>query len=194
MRIALISDGCDQIEGSRADISARTRVACNDSNGQAAQGYAAMRIKLSSWQRLGIVLSVIGFLGICAYGWHVSDQESDAEWSRREKACQAFVGKLYWKDDEEYKKLSAEEKEKTATDAFIGKLTDKEQAIKDKVDAKNAMALRQCYDQSRRYVEYAKQEIRKLWLAIDVLTVVFGWLFGWFGFAVVRWIKRGFQS
>jgi hypothetical protein len=32
----------------------------------------------------------------------------------------------------------------------------------------------------------------KVFLAIDLATIVVGWLIAWFLFSIVRWIKRGF--
>jgi hypothetical protein len=128
--------------------------------------------KLSGWQRIGIVVSVIWFVGFAGYVWIDSNRHSDDFHISQLKLC----GDIW---DTEMER------------AFQSK----NDADKDRKLAAAHEKHKQCKDDATalffRSAEGNREAIPLL-LAIDLGTVVAGWLIVWFLVSVAKWIRRGF--
>jgi hypothetical protein len=131
-----------------------------------------MRLGLNGWQRIGIVLSVIWFIGFAGYIWS-QQVKSDVElYGRYLDTCYTILNM----DNE----------------AYIANQEDR-----DKRQAANWTKYEKCQSGAGAiFHERADNNYKgiPILLAVDFGTVLFGWLVVWSGIGITRWIKGGFRA
>lgn len=130
--------------------------------------------KLSGWKRIGLVVSVIWFIGFGGYLWvsgvgHMSDFHMS-----QLKMCGTIMD--------------------VANEAlqYIPKLEDRQ-----KRQDENWSKYEDCQKRAGELFSQSFEQQRKaipILLAIDFGTILFGWFVAWGLTAIVKWIRRGFAS
>jgi hypothetical protein len=129
-------------------------------------------MKLSGIQRIGIVLSVIAFIGFTAFVWIWGKTEAEQFMLARTRVCfSTFTSKR----DAAPRNESAADAEKRAA---------ANQSELDRCD-------KQAFDAEVRHYEETSKGFPIL-LAAELAVIVFGWLVTWFLIGIGRWIRRGF--
>jgi len=136
-------------------------------------------MRLSGWQRIGVILSVIWFIGFAGYIWHAD---------RKEKA-DFYVWQLHmcseiWDTENESLNYIQDPNER------------------DKREASNRAKYDQCNEEARKFyaVQIGENAGRPHWglamgllIGVDLLTIGIAWLLAWLTISVVRWVRRGFH-
>jgi hypothetical protein len=126
------------------------------------------------WRRIGVVLSVIWFIGFGDYIW-VSE-----------------VGRIG-----EFYRWQLETCGKILSNANDGLQYIAKQEEREKRQSENRAKYKECQDSASSFHGSSNADLRKgipLLLAVDLGTVAFGWLVVWLVTLVVRWVQRGFAS
>jgi hypothetical protein len=127
------------------------------------------------WRRIGIVLSVIWFLGFGGYTWTKEANRLQVSLLARTDLCYSIL--------------------KSANDALPNIAN---QAQREKIYTESLARHEECGDRALRLMATDRDNF--LWsstpllLAFDAATVAFGWLVVWLVILVVRWVQRGFAS
>jgi hypothetical protein len=132
-----------------------------------------MRIRLNRWQRVGIVLSVLAFIGLGVYAWVFEAQHRDNFYSTQLSMC--------------YNTL------RTQNDALQGLGTQEDRIER---EAANQAEYAQCMneaDATLRESFNASLERMPMFLAKVLGIIVFAWLIEWFIVEIARWIRRSSQ-
>jgi len=128
-----------------------------------------MRLGLNGWQRIGIVLSVIWFIGFAGYAWSHAVQSVVEFYGRHLDICYTILN--------------------MDTEAYIGNQEDR-----DKRQAANWTKFKKCQSEGSAILNEMADNNYKgipILLAVDFGTVLFGWLVVWSGMGITRWIKKG---
>jgi hypothetical protein len=132
-----------------------------------------MRIRLNRWQQVGIVLSVLAFVGIGIYAWAFEARHRDRFYSTQLSMC--------------YNTL------RTQNDALQGLGTQEDRA---KREAENQAEYEQCKneaDATLRESFKVSLERMPIFLAKVLGIIVFAWLIEWFIVEIARWIRQRSQ-
>ena len=132
-----------------------------------------MRIRLNCWQRVGIVLSVLAFIGLGVYAWVFEAQHRDKFYSTQLSMC--------------YNTL------RTQNDALQGLGTQEDRIER---EAANQSEYEQCMneaDATLRESFNASFERMPIFLAKVLGIIVVAWLIEWFIVEIARWIRRSSQ-
>jgi len=128
-----------------------------------------MRLRLNGWQRIGIVLSVIWFIGFAGYIWNSSVQNNLNFYSYQLESCYTLLN--LENDSLQYKKEEDREKQRTV----------------------NWTKYENCQNKAKVNVDHQNETLYHgipLLFTIDFGTVLFGWLVVWFGIGISRWKGR----
>ena len=131
-----------------------------------------MRIKLNVWQRIGIVLSLIWFISFAEYFLHYGSQDAIRYYREARRSCDSVI--------------------KSSNDVAVS-LEQKEDRVTQL--AENRAKYRKCRRDARNMRGQMLSDVYKgvpLLIAADFGIIVFGWLLGWFGIVITRWIRRRF--
>jgi hypothetical protein len=134
---------------------------------------AEMRIRLNRWQRVGIVLSVLAFVGIGIYAWVFEARHRDRLYSAQLSMC--------------YNTL------RTQNDALQVLGTQEDRA---KREAANQAEYEQCKneaDATLRESFNASLERMPIFLAKVLGIIVVAGLIEWFIVEIARWVRRRSQ-
>jgi hypothetical protein len=136
-------------------------------------------MRLSGWQRIGVILSVIWFIGFAGYIWHADRKEKAAFYVSQLNVCSEI-----WETENESLKYIQDPKER------------------DKREAANRAKYDQCNDKAEKF--YAVQIGDGGWgqwalgwgllIGVDLLTIGIGGLLAWLTISVARWVRRGFHQ
>jgi hypothetical protein len=132
-----------------------------------------MRIRLNRWQRVGIVLSVLAFVGIGIYAWTFEARHRDDFSITQLTMC--------------YNTL------RTQNDSLQG-LGSQEDRAKREVEHQAEYA--QCMSEADATLrETADADLKRMpiFLATVLGLIVIAWLIEWFIVEIARWIKRSSQ-
>jgi hypothetical protein len=124
------------------------------------------------WRRIGIVLSVVWFIGFGGYIWTSEATRLQTSLLAHTDLCYSIL--------------------KSANDA-LAHIPNQEQ--REKRYTENLAKHEECGDRVLRLVAAERDNLWRsipLFLAFDAGTVVFGWLVVWLVTLVVRWVQRGF--
>jgi hypothetical protein len=122
--------------------------------------------KLNGWQRIGIVLSIVWFIGFAAFVWVSERQRIGDFYERQLGLCKAIL-------DMDNENVAANDPRWTVNWADYDK----------------------CNDHARELFYSSHEDTRKrvpMLLAVDLGMIALGWLAVWLAVVVVRWIRRGF--
>ena len=122
--------------------------------------------KLNGWQRIGIVLSIVWFIGFAAFIWSYSVGRTGDFYGHQLDLCKAILD-----------------------------MNNEDVAASDPRWAINWANYEKCNDQARELFYSLSDENRRgipLLLGVDLGIIAFGWLVVWLAVVVVRWIRRGF--
>jgi hypothetical protein len=131
---------------------------------------AAMRTRLNRWQRIGIVLSVLAFIGLAVYALVFEARHRDRFYSTQLSMCDGTL--------------------RTQNDALQGTGTQEDRA---KREAANQSEYEECKDEADATLrESSNASLRRmpLFLAKVLGLIVLAWLIEWFVVEIARWIKR----
>jgi hypothetical protein len=131
---------------------------------------AAMRTRLNRWQRIGIVLSVLAFIGLAVYAWVFEARHGDRFYSTQLSMCDGTL--------------------RTQNDALQGIGTQEDRA---KREAANQSEYEECKneaDATLRESFNASLQRMPLFLAKVLGLIVLAWLIEWFVVEIARWIRR----
>ena len=131
---------------------------------------AEMRIRLNRWQWVGIVLSVLAFVGIGIYAWVFEERHRDRFYSTQLSMC--------------YNTL------RTQNDALQGVGTQEDRAQR---ETANQAEYEQCMneaDATLRESFNASFERMPIFLAKVLGIIVVAWLIELFIVEIARWIRR----
>jgi hypothetical protein len=134
---------------------------------------AAMRTRLNRWQRIGIVLSVLAFIGLAVYAWIFEARHRDRFYSTQLSMCDGTL--------------------RTQNDALQGIGTQQDRA---KREAANQSEYEECNneaDATLRESFNASLHRMPIFLAKVLGLIVLAWLIEWFVVEIARWIKRSSQ-
>jgi hypothetical protein len=126
------------------------------------------------WRRIGIVLSVIWFLGFGVFLWETSLNDLVRPYAYQLKQCGYLID----------------------SSALPDYLTPE---MQDKLNKGNWDRYHECEDRAKiRFEEQLRNNPDSLRLVgvlgVDLITIGLGWMFVWGCVAVVRWIRRGFAD
>ena len=128
-----------------------------------------MRMRLNLWQRIGIVLSVLAFIGLAVYAWAFEARHRDRFYSTQLSMCDPL---------------------RTQNDALQDFGTQEDRV---KREATNQSEYAECKDEAdatlRESFNAGLQRI-PLFLAKVLGLIVLAWLIEWFVVEIARWIKR----
>jgi hypothetical protein len=134
---------------------------------------AAMRTRLNRWQQIGIVLSVLAFIGLGAYAWVFEARHRDKVYSTQLSMCDGTL--------------------RTQNEALQG-IGDQEDRAKR--EAVNQSEYEECKNEagatSRDLFNTSLQRM-PIFLAKVLGLIVLAWLIEWFVVEIARWIKRSSQ-
>ena len=133
-----------------------------------------MRLKLKTWQRIGIVLSVLAFVGLGVYAWVFEAQHREQFYRWRLSMCDATL-------QIENKSLQhiGKEEDRDQREAAI-------QADHERCKGEAVANLHESYDASVRRLP--------IFLAKVFGLIILAWLIEWFVVEIARWIKRRSRS
>jgi hypothetical protein len=143
----------------------------------AAEGHAGVKDKagvrkLNGWQRIGIVVSIIWFIGFGAFIWNDQLRQDSESQANDAEVCRLILN---------------------ANNESLPYIEN--QGERHKKESANWAEYEMCEKSSRvffaRQREVATSGI-PLFLAIDLGTVLFGWLVVWMFVRITRWVTRGF--
>ena len=132
-----------------------------------------MRLKLNKWQRVGVVLSVLAFVGLGIYAWVFEARQRDRFYSTQLSMC--------------YNTL------RTQDDALQGMGIQEDRIER---EAANQGEYAQCMkeaDAALRESFSASLERMPIFLAKVLGIIVVAWLIEWFIVEIARWIRRSSQ-
>jgi hypothetical protein len=133
-----------------------------------------MCLGLNGWHRIGIVSSVIWFIGFAGYIWIYSTRDASDFYGSQLGMCYTILNV----DNEALQ--------------YIGKQEDR-----NKGQTANWTKYEKCRSDATAFFNHTADNNYKgipILLAVDFGTVLFGWLFVWFGIGITRWIKGGFRA
>jgi hypothetical protein len=133
-----------------------------------------MRIRLNSWQRVGIVLSVLAFVGLGVYAWVFEARQRDHSYFRQLSMCDATL-----QTDNELLRDIGKGEDQDRREAAI-------QAEHEDCKSEAAATFRESFDASLKRMP--------LFLAKVLGLIVLGWLIEWFVVEIARWIRRSFHQ
>lgn len=131
-------------------------------------------MKCSGWRRIGIVLSVIWFVGFGGFLWIASVNHNAGLYGLRLRMCDAILDA----DNEALQHITKQGDR--ALKAFD-----------------NSMTREKCgSDAEKVFLDRDEQLYRgiPILLGVDFATVIVGWLIVWVVISIFRWISRGFAS
>ena len=136
-------------------------------------------MSLNGWQRIGVVLSIIWFVGFAWYVWS----------SDRQHKTDFYVGRLSVCSD-----INDMANESLS---YI-----QDQQKRDEREAANGAKYEQCKKDAEEFYE---EEVggnagwgqwafgMGILIAVDLLIIAIAWLLAWLTIRVVRWVGRGFN-
>jgi hypothetical protein len=127
------------------------------------------------WRRIGIVLSIVWFVGFAGFIWIWSNRERGDFYSYQLGMCY----RLLEVNNEALQYLTPDAAEKRRAENWVKHESCKSEAsdfLRRRADEENSSAA------------------IGILLAVDAATVALGWLLVWFFVSIVQWIRRGFQS
>jgi hypothetical protein len=128
--------------------------------------------KLNGWQRIGIVISIIWFIGFGAFIWTDTLRQDRDYHANDAEVCRLILN---------------------ANNESLPYIENKGE--RDKTESENLAKYDMCQKSALAFLDREYEEARSgmpLLLAIDVGTVLFGWLVVWMFVGITRWVKRGF--
>jgi hypothetical protein len=133
-------------------------------------------MKARGWRRIGIILSVIWFLGFGVLLWHQFVEDAVAPYTLALKTCSAIE-----ESSNEFWRQNARD-----ADELGEKLSD------------NLRKWEKCLSDAKLQWESTERPSNGMQLAavlgVDLITIALGWLIVWGCVAVVRWVHRGFVT
>ena len=132
-----------------------------------------MRIRLSCWQQIGVIFSVLAFVGIGIYAWVFEARHRDSFYITQLIMC--------------YNTL------RTQNGALQGLGTQQDRAER---EAANQAEYGQCMneaDATLRATTDADLKRMPIFLATVLGLIVIAWLIEWFIVEIVRWARRSSQ-
>jgi len=126
------------------------------------------------WRGIGIMLSVIWFIGFGGYVWVREGNEKAKFFWGQSMICNSILSTR----NESLQSIANEE-------------------TREKREAENWANFKECRDEALRFYGSSLEDSRKgipVLLALDAGTVAFGWLVAWIVLSVARWVQRGFAS
>jgi hypothetical protein len=127
---------------------------------------------LNGCQRIGIVVSIIWFIGFGAFIWTDTLRQDREFHGNSAEMCRLILNA----NNESLR--------------YIEK-----QGARDKTESANWAKYEKCLKDAEAFLDREYEEAKSgipLLLAVDVGTVLFGWLVVWMFVGVTRWVKRGF--
>src|ERR1700722_2275797 len=132
-----------------------------------------MRRRLNRWQRIGIVLSVLAFVGLGVYAWVFEARHRDQFYSTQLGMCDGTL--------------------RTQNEALQGIKAQEDRA---KREAVNQSEYEECKNEagatSRDFFNTSLQRM-PIFLAKVLGLIVLAWLIEWLVVEIARWIKRSSQ-
>ena len=131
-------------------------------------------MKARGWQRIGIILSVIWFVGFGGFLWTKSVDEIIAPYRYELESCHRVL-------DMDNDRLQY--------------ITDPDQ--RDKKLNDNFAKLHKCEADAKQQWESTRPDDRQVVagvVAVDIVSIILGWLIVWGCVALVRWVRRGFVA
>jgi len=132
-----------------------------------------MRTRLNRWQRIGIVLSVLAFVGLGVYAWVFEARHRDRFYSTQLSMCDGTL--------------------RTQNEALQGIGTQEDRA---KREAVNQSEYEECKNEAGatlRDLFNTSLQRMPIFLAKVLGLIVLAWLIEWFVVEITRWIKRSSQ-
>ena len=132
-----------------------------------------MRIRLNRWQQIGVVLSMLAFVGIGIYAWVFEARHRDSFYITQITMCYGTL--------------------RIQNDALQGLGTQEDRAER---EAANQSEYGQCMneaDATLRETNDANLKHMPIFLATVLGLIVIAWLIEWFIVEIVRWIRRSSQ-
>jgi hypothetical protein len=132
-----------------------------------------MRTRLNGWQQIGIVLSVLAFIGLGVYAWVFEARHRDKFYSTQLSMCDGTL--------------------RTQNDALQALGTQEDRA---KREAVNQAEYEQCKneaDATLRDLFHTSLQRMPIFLAKVLGLIVLAWLIELFVVEIARWIKRSSQ-
>jgi hypothetical protein len=127
-------------------------------------------MRLNLWHRIGIVLSVLAFIGLAVYAWAFEARHRDRFYSTQLSMCDRTL--------------------RTQNDALQDFGTQEDRV---KREATNQSEYKECKDEAdatlRESLNASLQRM-PLFLAKVLGLIALAWLIEWFVVAIARWIKR----
>jgi hypothetical protein len=130
---------------------------------------------MKGWRRIGIIVSVIWFLGFGVFLWNQYVEDAVAAYAQDLKICSAIE---QYSDD--FWQANARNSEE---------LSEKLQANQDQYEKCRSKAKLQ-WESERPSDSMAIAAV----LVIDLVTIALGWLIVWGCVAFGRWVQRGFAA
>lgn len=145
---------------------------------------SGQRRLLDGWRRIGVILSVVWFIGFAGYIWSWDRQETASFYAMQLSLCSAAH------------RMVAQSLEGRFSDPAWGDKRDREEAANDARYEKCQAEARNFYSsQIGENAGWARWALGlALLFGVDLLTIVFGWLIAWFFILMVRWVQRGFSA
>jgi hypothetical protein len=132
-----------------------------------------MRIKLGRWQRIGIALSVLAFVGLGVYAWIFEARHRDQVYHRQLSTCDAT---LRFAKDQLQSLGNDDDREMRETAIQKDYETCKTEAVE---------KLQTAFDHSLRRLP--------IFLATVLVLIILAWLIEWFLIEMARRARRGMQ-
>ncbi len=132
-----------------------------------------MRITLGRWQRIGIVLSVLAFVGIGLYAWTFEARHRDHIYQLQLSTCDAT------------QRIANEELQSLGNDGDRERRKAAIQKDYETCKTEAAAKLQSAFDVSLRRLP--------IFLATVLVLIVLAWLVEWFVIEVARRARRGVQ-
>ena len=132
-----------------------------------------MRIRLNRWQQIGVVLSMLAFVGIGIYAWVFEARHRDSFYITQITMCYGTL--------------------RIQNDALQGLGTQEDRAER---EAANQSEYGQCMneaDATLRETNDANLKHMPIFLATVLGLIVIAWLIEWFVVEIVRWVRRSSQ-
>ena len=133
-----------------------------------------MRIRLNAWQRIGIVLSVLVFVGLGVYAWVFEAQHREQFYRWRLSMCNATL-----QIENESLQHIGKKEDRDQREAAI-------QADHERCKGQAGADLHDSYDASVRRLP--------IFLAKVFGLIILAWLIEWFVIEIAKWIKRRSRS
>jgi hypothetical protein len=132
-----------------------------------------MRIRLNRWQRIGIVLSVLAFVGLGIYAWVFETRQRDRVHSAQLSMCESTL--------------------QTQNDALQGIETQEDRAQRQTANQSEYEQCRKEADATLRQTSDADLKRMPIFLATALALIVIAWLIELIAVEIARWITRGSQ-